>query len=257
MKINIISDLHIDKSPYEEKFISSDLLIIAGDTCPIHDELMLKNFLDTIPKNQQTLYLLGNHEFLFTPANSVIPRLRKIMENYPHIQVVDNQTIIFGNIRFICSTLWSDFLGSGLENYQLNKDFMTKTFISVNSFFHDKYGEKKLVTVDDVENKAIQAKKYLELELSKSFQGKTIVVTHFAPFKQSEEIQFAGAKISAFWVNSLEYLQSYQANLWIHGHIHEHKDYTTPYGTRVIANPRGNKNKTFNHFFDPYFTIDI
>lgn len=257
MKINIVSDLHIDKAPYEQPFISSDLLIIAGDTCPLHDEEMLHRFLRTIPHSQRTLYLLGNHEFLFTPANTVIPRLREIMKQYPHIQVVDNETIEIDNIRFLCSTLWSDFLGSGEIHYQTNKQLMTNTFLSTNTFFHNKYGEKKLVTVDDVENKSIKAKQYLENELQKPFLGKTIVVTHFAPFKKSEENRFIGSTTSAFWVNSLEYLQKYQPHFWLHGHIHEHKDYFTPYGTRVIANPRGNKRKTINDSFNHNLIIDI
>lgn len=257
MKINIISDLHINKAPYEQNFISSDLLIIAGDTCPLHDEEILHSFLQTIPKSQRTLYLLGNHEFLFTPANTVIPRLREIMKSYPHIQVVDNETITIGNVRFLCSTLWSDFLGNGEIHYQTNKQLITNTFLSNNTFFHNKYGEKKLVTVDDVENKAIKAKQYLENELNTPFSGKTVVVTHFAPFKKSEEVKFAGSITSAFWVNSLEHLQKYQPHFWLHGHIHEHKDYLTPQGTRVIANPRGNKIKTFNESFNPDFIIDI
>ena len=64
MKLNIISDLHIENGNYDFDFIESDLLIIAGDICNFSETDLIINFLKTIPSTQKTIFVLGNHEYL-------------------------------------------------------------------------------------------------------------------------------------------------------------------------------------------------
>lgn len=47
-------------------------------------------------------------------------------------------------------------------------------------------------------------------------------------------------------------------DLWIHGHIHQHRDYNVG-GTRIVANPRGYQfvPSERGNGWDPSFVIDL
>ena len=65
-----------------------------------------------------------------------------------------------------------------------------------------------------------QARAWLESELAKPFDGKTIVVTHHAPHRQSLAEKYAEDRVSAGFVNHLPALVRAPVALWIHGHTH-------------------------------------
>ena len=56
MKINVLSDLHIENGEYNFPIIPSDLLVLAGDICQINKKELLVNFLKTIPSNDAYYY---------------------------------------------------------------------------------------------------------------------------------------------------------------------------------------------------------
>lgn len=257
MKINIVSDLHVDKGIYTEEFQKSDLLIIAGDICPVN-RYEYKELLKKIPRNQRTIITMGNHEYISNTYNFVETIAREIIKDFPHITLLENDVVIVDGIRFLGTTLWSDFKSSGEEHYQANKELVENSWFFPTDNYYDK-NKGEIIPVKGIfsETKTKTALEFLVKELSTPFNGKTVVVTHFPPTKRSAETPFIGSKRSAFWVNSYDYLFDYKPDLWIHGHIHESKDYLIENGTRVIANPRGNVQKVVNPDFNPNLILEI
>ena len=85
-----------------------------------------------------------------------------------------------------------------------------------------------------------------------------IVITHHAPSRKSIDTQYVGDPLNAAYVSNLESLM-HDVKLWIHGHIHEEKDYYIG-NTRVISNPRGYVGFEIPKDFDfrlKYLTISI
>ncbi|MCY1375649.1 hypothetical protein D9M69_630790 [compost metagenome] len=78
---------------------------------------------------------------------------------------------------------------------------------------------------------------WLKQELSKVYDGKTVVITHHAPHPLSVHPRYAGDATNAAFASDLtELLQ--KADVWLHGHVHDGFDYSVA-GCRVVANPRG------------------
>lgn len=257
MRINIVSDLHVDKGFYEEKFEPSDLLIIAGDICPVN-RYEYKELLKRIPKEQRTIITFGNHEYIRNTYNFVENIAREILKEFPHITLLENNSIVIDDVRFLGTGLWSDFKSSGEEHYEANKAMVEKSWFFPTDNWYDKE-QDILIPIKGIfsERKTKLAQDFLVKELSTPFNGKTVVITHFPPTKRSAETPFIGSNRSAFWVNNYDYLFEYKPELWIHGHIHESKDYVVESGTRIIANPRGNVKKVVNPKFNPNLTINI
>ena len=84
-----------------------------------------------------------------------------------------------------------------------------------------------------------------------------VVVTHHAPSKQSIEAQQRESVLSAAYASNLdEFIETYQPNLWVHGHMHNSSDYKLG-KTRVLCNPRGYETFQRNMEFEPSLTVII
>ncbi len=100
-----------------------------------------------------------------------------------------------------------------------------------------------------------QARAWLESELAKPFAGKTIVVTHHVPMRESLAPRYAWDLSSAGFVNHLPGLVRSPVSLWIHGHTHTLFDYTVD-GARVVCNPRGYFDKRSDQWENSEFASD-
>lgn len=96
------------------------------------------------------------------------------------------------------------------------------------------------------------ARQWLGQELEKPFDGKTVVITHYAP-----TLSVAGDKndghLAAAYTNHWPELIE-QADLWVFGHTHHAVDVELV-GCRVISNPRGYSGGETG--FQPDFEIQI
>ena len=78
---------------------------------------------------------------------------------------------------------------------------------------------------------------WLQRELVKHYDGKTVVISHHGPHPLSVHPRYIGEALNAAFVSNLSELLP-KADLWIHGHVHDSFDYRV-HGCRVIANPAG------------------
>jgi len=161
-----------------------------------------------------------------------------------------------GRVRFIGTTLWSDFdaLVEGSRAAAPTASKLTaqlrqreKAFRAAN-FYLRKYtalrrGEPMLA--DAIRELALVCQDWLRRELLTPFDGTTVVVTHFAPSLRSADPRYGLTPGTAGFCNALDELLAH-ASVWMHGHLHCHNDYVAsgasaglPWQCRVVANPFG------------------
>ena len=78
---------------------------------------------------------------------------------------------------------------------------------------------------------------WLKEELSRTYDGTTVVVTHHAPHPLSVHPMYGEDLMNAAYVSDLTDLMDGVA-VWVHGHVHTSFQYRVG-ACRVFANPRG------------------
>jgi len=103
----------------------------------------------------------------------------------------------------------------------------------------------------------------LEAGLHEPFDGPTVVVSHHAPHPKSARGWPALDASDASYASDLtDLIQRYTPGLWIHGHVHQSRNYRVG-STRVVSNPRGYDvidgagKPVRNPDFDPQLVIEI
>ena len=103
MKLHVLSDLHTEFADFDLPETGADVVILAGDVGVGSGglEWLQKQRLD-----KPVIYVPGNHEF-YGHDISLVERLRN---NAPsNVHVLDNQSIVIEDVRFLGSILWTDF----------------------------------------------------------------------------------------------------------------------------------------------------
>jgi predicted phosphodiesterase len=253
MKLNILSDLHLSVRGLDRPRNDADVVVLAGDIARPREAACWALGFD-----KPVLYVLGNHEFYGSSIDGAAAELKRLCDG-THVHVLDNDEIVIDGVRFLGSTLWSDFMlfGDGDERaaaieeaQRLMRDFSR---IQV----HD--AASALFTPADSAALFERHAEWLDRRLDAPHAGPTVVITHHAPSRQSIHPRFAGSRLNACFVSDAERLVgAHRAHWWIHGHTHDSFDYVL-HGTRVVCNPRGYAKAGVNENprFDADFTIDV
>ena len=153
------------------------------------------------------------------------------------------------NVRFVGTTLWSDFdafgprastPGARLEQQLKARE---KAFRAAN-FYLRKTGTTYLgspMLAPAVREQSLRCQEWLRAVLANPFDGKTVVVTHFAPSLESADPRYGMTPGTAGFCNALDDLLA-NADLWLHGHLHAPSDYGLA-GCHGVANPLGYARK--------------
>lgn len=240
MKVQVASDLHLEllgKLFPGERLISpahdADILVLAGDIANgIEAVEMFKNW--PVP----VLYIAGNHEFYGHSLEQMRMDLRNAAAG-THVTFLDNAIKDFGSVRFLGTTLWTDYR---LELNRTQRQLMESAELRVSDHFRiNCSGGKFTAERALVEHELSRA--WLKDELNSPYDGKTVVITHHGPHRLSINRRYVGNPVNAAFASDLSELLP-KADIWIHGHVHDNFDYNVC-GCRVVANPRGyalNKN---------------
>lgn len=242
MKLQIVSDLHLDTYTYPDKVLdmldcSSDKIIMAGDIICTGFENQnspipyLKKFANRF-KDKQIVYVPGNHDLWGTSITKGIEQLKKpIAEN---LIILYNEKITIDQQEFVGTTLWikEDPLAPFYWDGYVDFDRITN--------YHTTYANEN--------SKAIN---YLDTNMHDT----SIVITHFVPHELSIHKKYKGDPYNMFFVCDIsDLIYKHQPKLVIHGHTHEYFDYVIDHErrqTRVVCNPLGyefeNSNKPFKN----------
>lgn len=231
----IMSDLHLESVPYPDAFQPSrpdfDIMVVAGD---IWEGDCLSGFrkLREFAGDKPVVFVMGNHEHWNGEVSENIEEARLLAAEH-QITLLDDEATEIGGVRFVGSTLWSDYrLGGDLPDPRAE----TAEQIDVE---HD--GGTHLITVGD----AIELHRNSLAKLETLINGDggrlpLVVVTHHAPHPECLPASARGTWSAGNSASDLSHLtDSGKATLWVHGHIHASIDMTRPGGTRILCNPAG------------------
>ena len=257
MKLHILSDLHNEFSKFVPPKTEADVVVLAGDI----DNHRSGVYWAAATFDKPVIYIAGNHEYYHDNTQTLPAELRAAAEG-SEVQVLDNDVTVINGVRFIGSTLWTDFkLGS--SNAWEVEESKYDVANMMNDFNLISYGGRRLLP-RDTQVFFAEAVSFIERELATPFDGKTVVVTHHAPSPKSIHQRYAGNAINPAFCSDLEYLMSGPTApaLWIHGHTHVAFDYVVGGCTRVVANPRGYTSRHVsegqeNEFFEAGLVVEV
>ncbi|MDQ2137423.1 metallophosphoesterase [Alcaligenaceae bacterium B3P038] len=267
MKIQLLSDLHLENDPSFQATPdpAADLLVLAGDVGSYQngsrleeDDYGLARFSPRHGWPAPVLFVPGNHEYDSADFDATHARLRALCDALD-IQWLERETRIIDGVRFIGTTLWSDF-----DALVEPRDDMTqalrkrgKAFRAAN-FYLEKAGTTRHglpFMAEEMREHALACQAWLTDALNTPFDGPTVAVTHFAPTLASADPRYGLTPGTAGFCNGLDALLP-KADVWLHGHLHCAFDYVKD-GCRVVANPLGYEKKGEQVDFQPQLTIEV
>ena len=244
LKIQIISDLHLEFGNMSVPLVDRDLLIIAGDLDIGKKPI---KFINEQLKISPVIYILGNHEFYNQDYDEIMDFWKKV--DIINFYFLENSAIELNGIRFLGSTLWTD-INKG------NKIDIETAKVGLNDFRVIRKENRKFTPEDSIilHNQSI---KWLKSELKKEYSGKTVVITHHLPSYLSVHEKYKKSSINPCFYSDLDdIIKKFSLDLWIHGHTHDSFDYILD-NTRIVCNPRGYKNNEENQKFNPSLLVEI
>ena len=150
-----------------------------------------------------------------------------------HIHFLEDDSLEIDGVRFLGSTLWTDYKLRGKFTQSQN---MRNAYVYLNDHSMIRNGSR-LFTPQDALQRHQDSRAWLESELKQPFDGKTVVVSHHGPHSLSIHPRYIGDQLTCCFVSDLSDLMP-GVDLWLHGHVHDSFDYTVG-NCRVVANPAG------------------
>jgi len=242
MKLYVLSDMHNEFSPFKPVSGDYDLVVLAGDIDVRARGVAWANETFNCP----VIYCAGNHEFYKGHIDHTLQKMRDVAA--PHVHVLENQTWICNQTRFLVTTGWTDFSSTGDV---VAASMMCGQWMNDFQLIRAEESFRRLRPADVIERNRV-AFEFLSDELSKPFEGLTVVVTHHCPIPEvggDKHDSHLSAAYTNRWYSLLP-----MADVWIFGHTHRAVDIELD-GCRIISNPRGYPREDTG--FIPDFTIEI
>jgi predicted phosphodiesterase len=277
MRIQLFSDLHLETDPhfYARIAADTDVVVLAGDIGSYQpgsrledDDFGLARFspMQADFPCPNVLFVPGNHEFDGFEFDEAYVRLRELCERLG-ITWLEREVLAIGNVRFAGTTLWSDFDAFARNEPDATRrlQMQTKAYRAANFYLSKnttlQAGEP--VLAERMREMSLQCQGWLRDILSVPFDGRTVVVTHFAPSLLSADPRYGLTPGTAGFCNSLDDLFPL-VDVWMHGHLHCPNDYVVrgkdngrDWSCRVVANPLGYMRKGEQEAFRKDLVIDL
>jgi hypothetical protein len=272
VKIQLFSDLHLETQP---GFVATpapgaELLVLPGDVGSYQrnsrlpgNDFGLERFSPALGNwPVPVLYVPGNHEYDNLDFDATHARLRETCERLG-ITWLEREVRVIGGVRFIGTTLWTDFdalaeqPGQPLANEQLRLKLRHKAFRAANFYLNKMAGKRygRTLLAEEWRELGRECREWLGQALSQPYEGTTVAVTHFAPSLRSADPRYGIAPGTAGFCSSYEDLLPL-AKFWLHGHLHCQHDYMEG-GCRVVSNTLGYASRGEQEFFKPRFVLDV
>lgn len=262
MKLQVMSDLHLEFGGMRIENAGADVLVLAGDifvadyfnrgeTSPYYSkaEYALKFFRQCCDKFDYVVYIMGNHEHYMGEFNTTIETLRNNLL-FSNLIISDNDVFTLKDKKFLAGTMWTNFdynpvianrVSGYLNDYRVIKNKESKTW---------------RFTPEDA------LKEHNKL-IYKFDQGPfDVIITHHAPSFKSRHIKWKAGDEGAnygYYSHLDDIVMESKASIWIHGHTHDSHDYCIG-DTRIVCNPRGYVSSIGtpeNREFNPNLVVEI
>jgi predicted phosphodiesterase len=252
MRVQLLSDLHLETEAYEPQVAAdAELLILAGDI-----DSTWQGYERFRGWPVPVVVVAGNHEFDGRDLDAAWPRFREYLKEIGLDLLERDERTLTGRdgrrIRLLGTVRWSDFdlLGADRREPAMRA---AEYFQSVMRARRGDlcYGPEAL------REDGIACRDWLAAALRRSpdHVAATLVVTHFAPSRLSVDPRYGEQPASASFCNDDDDLLAW-ADVWLHGHVHCQHDYRIG-RTHVRCNARGHarRGEAANH--DPLLVIDV
>ncbi len=250
MRLNVLSDLHLSRGPLAIPQNDADVVVLAGDIARPQEAIeWASGFAKPV------LYVAGNHEFYGGSIAGTLAELKRLSAG-SRIRVLDNDEVLIDGVRFLGTTLWTDFMLFGKGEKRTAAMQAAQRFMR--DFSRIRIGDAPF-TPEASAALFRQHASWLGGKLAERHAGPTVVITHHAPSQKSIHPRFAGSLINACFVSDAErMIEDSGVRLWVHGHTHDSFDYRVN-GTRVLCNPRGYASNGVNEnpSFDPNLLVSV
>ena len=286
MKLYILSDLHLEFAPFVPDYDAADaadVIVLAGD---IHLGTHGIALAQWTFRGKPVIYVAGNHEFYGSHWDALLPELEEQAAR-SNVHFLENAAVTIDGIRFLGTTLWTDFefFGSdtkaknmALSEARLNDFRLIKAGLAPESqsrCYESDSGlavrispgqayEGQLTAAHTLERHE-NSRAWLRDEVPKGDPAKTVVITHHFPHQNSCAPQWQNDPLTSIFGSTLPEDVLLSAKLWIHGHTHESCDYRLADAgrtVRIVCNPRGYPLERWaksveNARFDPALFAEI
>ncbi len=251
MRIQYCSDLHLEFEQ-NNSFLRSnqlplagDILILAGDITPLHDELLTDTFFRFVSDNYEKVFWVpGNHEFYHRDMIEFNSSFH--IELNDKISIVNNVELEYEGIQFIFSTMWSKI---GKDNEKIIEQCVSDfNCISIKG---------RNLRAKDVNLYYDGSIRFIQQSLQNR-KNRTVVVTHHAPSLLCNSTGHNSSPINeAFCVDLTNFIEQSGVNFWIYGHTHFNQKPLFIGKTLMLTNQLGyvhiNEHGDFNA--NAYFSL--
>jgi predicted phosphohydrolase len=219
MKIQYASDLHLE-FPENKEFLkknplvpAGDVLLLAGDIVPFAIMDKHADFFNFISDNFGTTYWIpGNHEYYYSDISERSGSFSEAIRS--NVFLINNTSVILGNVKLIFSTLWSEI--GALNKWVIQQrisDFQVINYKTIR------------FSPDHFNGLHHEGHKFLINEIEMNFSGKIVVATHHVPVLLNYPEQYKSDVLNeAFAVNLYDLIAKSNIDYWIYGHHHVNVD---------------------------------
>jgi Icc-related predicted phosphoesterase len=247
MKLHVLSDLHTEFAEFSPPETDADVVILAGDIGV--GMRGIEWAAGQFPKDP-VINVPGTHEY-YGHDIDLVEELVK--QSPPNIHVLNNDKVLIDGVRFVGSTLWTDFRLYGEGEAWFARQRAKR---SIEDFAAIKNSGRPFTPEASVDLHD-ESRAWIASVLGEHFDGPTVVVTHHLPAAMSIAKRYANDPLNPAFASRLEDLiEKYHPELWIHGHTHVPCDYEL-FGTRVVCNPRGYPRETRGSAFAPGLIVEL
>ena len=256
MKLQIMSDLHLEFAPYKVQK-AADVLILAGDILIARklnsvDSKYIQFIEDVCSDFEHVIMVAGNHEFYGCGWIKSLQLIKETAAQYDNFHFLEDDIVTIDDVLFVGGTMWTDFNGGD----PLTKFDAASTMNDYRKITYDE-GTYRRLGVNDVDIRHSLTRGYIDSITAANSDKKVVVVTHHSPSFMSVAPMFANQHIT----NGLYHSDLSQLiidrdciKLWIHGHTHTTADYMIGQ-CRVVCNPRGYPGEKSS--FNEMFTVEV
>jgi len=253
MKINLVSDLHLEFAP--QTLSGGEVLILAGDIAEYRTLKKDPTFLDELSKYDRVFYVMGNHEHYHHRLHKTYDDIKALLP--ANTTILENETAEYNGVLFLGATLWTD-----LNRGDPVTMFMIKGFMNDYKVIQNFYPEKNLyykLTPEFTLDLHRQSLEYFKSVLEKNKDKPVVVITHHAPSFMSVNEKYKNeTTTNGGYASELSELILDNPNIkaWVHGHMHDPVDYLIG-NTRILSNPRGYIPWEEGNGFNSSFTFEV